>query len=132
MANRHVAAAGLKTAFGFQQGRPIFREEAHNIQRNDERTARDIMNGAEKTPRPTIAGESTMKFLAATTTKPNKNWRLWFEDGMCCGGSGCGCGCDVVVDVSVDVGVVWMWFEMWVWRGSGGGCGARCGAGCGC
>ena len=60
MANRHVAAAGLKTALGFQQGRPIIREEAHNIQRNDERTARDIMNGAEQTPRPTIAGESTM------------------------------------------------------------------------
>ena len=97
MANRHVAAAGLKTALSFQQGHPIIREEAHNIQRNDERTVRDIMNGAEKTPRPTIAGESTMKFLAATTTKPTRT-----------GASGLKMGC-VVVGVGVDVDVMLLW-----------------------
>ena len=78
MANRHVAAAGLKTALGFQQGRPIIREEAHNIQRNDERTARDIMNGAEQTPRPTIAGESTMNLEVSCGNdhQINQNCRL--------------------------------------------------------
>ena len=30
------------------------------MKRNDERTARDIMNGAEQTPRHTIAAESTI------------------------------------------------------------------------
>ena len=96
-------------ALGFQQGHPIIREEAHNIERNDERTVRDIMNGAEKTPRPTIAGESTMnhEVSCGNDHQTNQNWRLWFEDGMCCEWSvdvgvvdGCGGGCvDVVPDV---------------------------------
>ena len=47
--------SNLKTALGFQQSRPLIREEAHNIQRNDERTVKDIMNGTEQTPRPTIS-----------------------------------------------------------------------------
>ena len=101
--------SNLKMALGFQQGHPIIREEAHNIERNDERTVREIMNGAEKTPRPTIAGESTMKFLAATTTKPTRT-----------GASGLKMGC-VVVGVGVDVGVARIWW--WLCR-----CGARCGA----